>query len=168
MVSEVTKVAKEDHIDSSEKKDTQKSRGRPVAKVILGCDPSEGGLTNNSMKIRLKEILNVAPTSARKEGQIRPPLAFGDQDLLDGKPNKYIPLLITAVTAKVEMRRISVDQESSAAIIFVDLLKVLNISTDDLTSYHGMDLTRFNGSTARPLVMVTSGDLMVSSLCFEL
>lgn len=123
MASEVTKAAKEDDSDSSEKTDTRKSKGRPVAMVILGGDHLEGGETNKSMKRRWKEIPIVASTSTPKEGPTRPPLAFGDQDLLDGRPNKYILLPITAVMANVEVRIILVDQGSSADIIFEDLLK---------------------------------------------
>lgn len=88
--------------------------------------------------------MNVASTLKPMEGSSRPPLTFGDQDLLDWKPNKYVPLLISAVMANVEVRRILVDQGSSANI-FEDLLKILHISTNEITPYHGTPLTGLNG-----------------------
>lgn len=101
--------------------------------VILGGDPLDGGETNKFRKRRWKEIMSVASTSAPKEGPTRPHLAFGYKDLLDGTPNKYVPLLITGVMANLDVRRILIGQGSSVDIIFLGLLKVLNIFTEDLT-----------------------------------
>lgn len=86
---------------------------------------------------------------------------FTDADVLDQKPNKYTPLLITVVMANYEVRRNLVDQGSSADILFVDLLATLNISREDLSAYQGTDLSGFNGSKPKPLgyfdLMLTYG-----------
>lgn len=119
--------------------------------VIIGGCPSDGTETNKSMKRRWNEIMNVASTSAPRALSKRSPISFGDEDLLHGKPNKLVPLLITAVMANVEVRRILVDQGSSADIIFKDLLDVLRIPRDDLRPHQGPDMTSFDGSSSTPL-----------------
>lgn len=160
---EVTKTMKSKAEIYSGRVGTQESNGEPVTMVTLGGDYLEGGLTDKSMKKRWKEIVDVASTPKSNEAPSKPPLAFGNQDLLDGKPNKYVLLFISVVMANVEVRRILIDQGSYVDIIFEDLLKVLSISMDDITPYHRMLLTGFNGSTANPLgcieLMVTYGDL---------
>lgn len=91
----------------------------------------------------------------------RPPLAFGDEYLLDGKPNKYIPFFVRALMTNFEVRRILVDQGSSIDIIFLVFLTKLGI-LEDLTPYRGTYLSGFNGSNNRPLgyikLLVTFGD----------
>lgn len=89
--------------------------------------------------------------------------------MLERKPNKYVPLLITTVMANV--RRILVDLGSFADVIFFDLLDVLNISSDDLTPYRGTDHLGFNGSSMTPLVhlelMVTFGEDNTDKLLYR-
>lgn len=130
--------------------------------VMSGGFTLEGEETNKSMKRRWKKTLSIASTSAPRIKSNRPALAFGDDDLLDGRPNKYVPLLITVVKANVEVRRILVDQGSSADIILKDLLDVLKISQDDLMPYRGSDLYGFNRSSTTPVghleLMVTFSD----------
>lgn len=85
------------------------------------------------MKQKLKEIMNVSSSSIAEIASHRPALAFEDHDLLDGKPNKYIPFLIRDVMAYFNVRTILVDQGSSANITFFDLLKTLGISEEDIS-----------------------------------
>lgn len=110
---------KEDNSNVVEEEDTRKSRGWPEAMVILGNHTLDGAETKRSKKRKWKEILNVASTSTATVASTRPRLDFGDQDLLDGKPNEYIPLLIIAVMENWEVQRILVNQESSTGIINV-------------------------------------------------
>lgn len=103
--------------------------------------------------------MNISSTSASEINSHRPPLAFVDNDLLDEKTNKYIPLLIRAIMANFEVRRILVNQWRSANIMFLDLLTRLWISEEDLTPYRGTDLSGYNGSKAKPLELsVTYGE----------
>lgn len=66
-----------------------------------------------------------------------------------------------AVMANFEIKRILVDQGSSEDILFLDLLKTLNILEEDLSPYERMDLSGFNFSKTKPLgyldLMVTYG-----------
>lgn len=82
-----------------------------------------------------------------------PPSSFGvwGGDLLDSKPNKYIPVLIGAVMANFEVKRILVDQGSSTDIMFLDFLTMLEIWEEDLTPYRGAHLLRFNDSKTKPV-----------------
>lgn len=90
MVNEVAKPLKEEDSESKEEIDTQNSKGRWVAMVTsCRCLP-EGGETNKSMNRRWKEIMSVAFMSTLKTSTARTPLSFGNQDFLNGKPNKYI------------------------------------------------------------------------------
>lgn len=102
------------------------------------------------MKRKFKEIVNISSTTVTGVNFNRPPLAFGDENLLDGKPNKYIPLLVRADMANFEMGRILFDQGSSIDIIFLEFLTRLGI-LEDLTPYRGTNLSGFNGSKNRPL-----------------
>lgn len=111
------------------------------------------------MKRKWKNIPNIASTSMIKVCSSRPPLTFEDNDLLDGKPNKYIPLIVWAVMENFKVRRILINQGSSADIMFGELFTKLGISIEDLTSYRGLYLSGFNRSKTMPLgyieVMVT-------------
>lgn len=69
--------------------------------VILGGYPIEEGETNRTMKRKWKEIMSVASTSTHEVAPTRLPLAFGDNDLLDGKMNKYSPLLIRSTLGRL-------------------------------------------------------------------
>lgn len=48
------------------------------------------------MKRKWKEVLNITSTSTIEISMSRTPLIFEDKDLVDGKPNKHIPLIIQA------------------------------------------------------------------------
>ena len=78
---------------SKEEFDTRKSRGRPVVMVITGGEPE--GASARTIKRKWMEIQCVASTSATRNMSSRPPLSFGDEDLLNGKVNEDIPLLIS-------------------------------------------------------------------------
>lgn len=61
-----------------------------MAIVISGGYHVEGTTNGKTMKGKFKEIVNIASTSVAKVIFNRPPLAFGDGYLLDGKTNNYI------------------------------------------------------------------------------
>lgn len=130
-----------------------------MAMVVFGGYPMQGGGgTMNTMKRKWKKIMNVSSSSIAEIASHRPTLAFEDNDFPDGKANKYIPLLMKDVMANFEVRRILVDQGSLANITFIDLLKTLGISEEDLST----DLSGFNGSKNKTLdyleLMVTYGE----------
>lgn len=131
VVNEVKKVSRIDRSDLEFEKDNRKSTGRLLGMVSLCGYPIKGGETRKTMKRKWKEILSVAPTSTLEVFSGRPPITFEDNYLLDGKPNKYIPLLVSTTMVYFEVRRILVDQASSVAIMFVELLTKLGISKEE-------------------------------------
>lgn len=159
---EEAKDSGSDDSDTSDEEDFRRAKGRPVAMVIQSSNPLDDWGSNRSVKRMWRYILNIASTSASREGPDRPPLAFTDSDLHDGKPNMHIPLLVSAIMVNMEVRRILVDQGSAVDVIFEDLLEVLKISRKEFTPYSGKDLTGFNGSSTKPLgqleLMVTYGN----------
>lgn len=102
------------------------------------------------MKRKWKEILSINSNLMPTNLSDRPLLTFSDQDLLDDSPNKYIPLIISAMKVNVHVLRMLVDQGISADIMFEDLLPKVKIFETDLTPYKGTDLSGFNGEKTTP------------------
>lgn len=81
------------------------------------------GLTNfvSSMMV---EIVYSQPTMVHK-----------DEELLNGRLNECVPMVVWAKMANYKVQRILVDQGSSIDVMFLDLLTRLGISEEDLTPY---------------------------------
>ena len=117
--------------------------------VITGGPFVKGGPSIKTEKRKFKELtvsaVSVYPPTNRPKIS-RPPLAFYDEDLIEGKPNKDIPLLIRAKMANIDVRRVLVDQGSSVDIMYKGLFDILKLPKDALIPYEGMDLQGFNGA----------------------
>ncbi len=90
--------------DEAARASEEKSRPPPVAMVISGGFSDKGGASINSAKRKLRETMTVStvfPSSSRHKG--RPPLAFSDEDLVNGRPNHLIPLLVKAYMANFDV-----------------------------------------------------------------
>lgn len=145
------KVPRNDNNDSESDNDIPRSGSRLVAMVIFGGYSVEGGETKRTMKRKSQEIVSNTSSSTTYITSGRTLLIFEDRDLVDGKLNRYIPLVIQADMGNFEVRRILVDQGSSVDIMFADLLIVLGITKDDLIAYRGADLSGFQRSKTMSL-----------------
>ena len=96
----------------------------------------------------MKAIMAV-DTSSRPKKSKGAVISFSDEDYHGISPNHDDPLVISAVVANVEVRRVFVDQGSSADIMFYELFKKLDFAPDDLLPFSG-DLVGFTGARILP------------------
>jgi len=80
----------------------------------------------------------------------RPPLAFYDSELPGGAANSAIPLLVRAIMASTDVRRVLVDTEASCDIMYTSLFKTFQLTEKHLSPYVGGELCGFNGSSTQP------------------
>lgn len=75
--------------------------------VIFGGYPFGGGETKEINEEKVAG--DIAGTPSARAISTRPPLTFNEKDIVEGKLNMYIPLIIQAVMENSNVRRIQVD-----------------------------------------------------------
>ena len=80
------------------------------------------------------EHLNSGPKRAKVE--IQPVLSFLDEDKIGTIQSHDDALVLTLKIGGYDIKRILVDQGSSAEIMYLDLYKGLNLIDEDLTAYN--------------------------------
>lgn len=107
-------------------------------------------MLNAAQKKHLREILSVSRhTSCKKGKTLCPCITFGEHDYGPTAPDHDDPLVISGVLANYKVKRIFIDQGSSADIIFDDLFEKLGLKREELTPHHG-DLVGFTGERIVP------------------
>jgi len=106
-------------------------------------------ISMGSMKRKFEELMSVnllAPSDFNSRG--RPPLAFYDSELPGGSPNSTIPLLIRALMANTDVRRVLIDTGASCDIMYTRLFKTLQLTENTFLRILEMNST---DSTTPPL-----------------
>jgi len=89
-------------------------------------------------------------------------LAFYDSELPGRAANSTIPLLVKAIMANTDVRRVLVDTGASCDIMYTSLFKTLQLTEKNLSPYVGGELYGFNGSSTQPWgyiqLLVTFGE----------
>ena len=81
----------------------------------------------------LTEGSNPEPKRAKME--VRPALSFLDEDKVGTIQPHDDALVVTLRIGRYDVKRVLVDQESGAEIMYLDLYNGLNLKLEDLTSY---------------------------------
>nr|XP_023892343.1 uncharacterized protein LOC112004348 [Quercus suber] len=93
------------------------------------------------------EDTNREPKNARLE--IQPVLGFSDEDKIGTIQPHNDALVVTLRIGGYDVKSVMVDQSSSAEIMYPDLYKELNLTTEDLTPY-SLPLVSFDGKVVIP------------------
>ncbi|XP_061352171.1 uncharacterized protein LOC133297121 [Gastrolobium bilobum] len=109
-----------------------------------------GGATKSQRKKHLKSVMTVhdhaRPSTSRDQRQA---ISFDDDDYGDILPDHDDPLVISACMANLQVKRIMIDNGSSADIIFWDAFRAMHIPEEHLL--HGCsDLIGFAGKCVQP------------------
>ncbi|KAK3000990.1 hypothetical protein RJ639_022170 [Escallonia herrerae] len=92
-----------------------------------------GGSSGKSRKAYAREVCITSQNSSKKQKNAPvPTISFFDEDLKDVKMPHDDPLVITIKAGNFEVKRVSVNNGSSAEILFYDAFRTMNIPTDRL------------------------------------
>ena len=94
------------------------------------------------------EDSNSEPKRARLE--IKPLLSFSDEDKVRTIQPHDDALVVTLRIGGYDVKRVMVDQGSSAEIMYLDLYRGLNLKPEDLTAYNS-PLISFDGKLVTPM-----------------
>ncbi|KAK3005410.1 hypothetical protein RJ639_016400 [Escallonia herrerae] len=94
---------------------------------------ASGGSSGKSRKSYAREVYITSQNPSKKQKTVPvPTISFSNEDLKDVKTPHDDPLVITIKAGKFEVKRVLVDNESSAEILLYDTFKKMNILTDCL------------------------------------
>ena len=110
-----------------------------------------GGVTKSAHKRHLQEVLSLSTTRIKKpyKPPTTPEVVFSSSDFEGVIPGHDDPMIISAKMVNAEVKRVFIDQGSSADIIFRDAFDKLELTNFDLQSYKE-ELVRFSGEKVYP------------------
>ncbi|KAK3029173.1 hypothetical protein RJ639_039728 [Escallonia herrerae] len=124
-----------------EKEDREEHAG--IINTISG-GLAAGGSSGKSRKAYAREVCTTSQNPSKKQKtEPVPTISFFDEDLKDVKMPHDDPLVVTIKAGNFEVKRMLVDNGSSAEILFYDAFKKMNIPTDRLRK---MDLPLYGFS----------------------
>ncbi|KAK3036388.1 hypothetical protein RJ639_032157 [Escallonia herrerae] len=100
---------------------------------IISGGLAAGGSLGKSRKAYAREVCITSQNPSKKQKNVPvPTISFSDGDLKDEKTPHDDPLVITIKAGNFEVKRVLVDNESSAEILFYAAFRKINIPTDSL------------------------------------
>ena len=112
---------------------------------------------SHAPKKHLQEVLNVSLGKIKKPSPTLPPtpeIVFSYSDLEGVIPRHDDPMVISAAMVNAEVKRVFVDQGSSADILFQDAFDKLELNYADL-QMHKEELIGFSGEEVHPQGFIT-------------
>ena len=135
----------------------ERNQGNDEEQITRTVNVIAGGFAGGrtiklSWKKYLQEVLNVSSGKIKKPSLTLPPtleIVFSCSDLEGVIPGHDDPMMISATMVNTEIKRVFVDQGSSADILFRDAFDKLRLNNADL-QMHKEELIGFSGEKVHP------------------
>ena len=113
-------------------------------KVILVTLERTSSQPSRVLSIAQPFIEDLPPNSKRSKVEVRPALSFSDEDKVGTLQPHDDVLVVTLRIGEYDVKRVLVDQDSGAEIMYLDLFRGLKLRPEDLT-YYDSPLIGFDG-----------------------